>query len=100
MNEQDTIKLLNALEDSPAWAHIRQTMEREILRAALEMGKRASMPEDEMHFRRGAIWAGERMLDLPRRLRSQLENELLMRGETTPATAGSLSATADTRRDS
>lgn len=99
MKEQEALKALAQLEKSKAWAYMRETMEQEILRAAHDLARRPSMPIDEIHFRRGAMWAATLLVDLPQRLRSQLENELLLRGETTPATAGSLSATADNRRE-
>lgn len=100
MKEHEALKVLAQLQQSKGWAYIRETMEQEILRAAHDLAKRPVMSVDEIHFRRGAMWAATLLVDLPQRLQSQLENELLLRGETTPATAGSLSATADKRSES
>lgn len=36
------------------------------------------MPLDEIHFRRGAMWAARKFLELPNQVEAILKNELLM----------------------
>lgn len=71
------LKALNTLLKSRGWAVIREVMEREILTAARSLGGTASMATDEMHFRRGAIYAADRLLAMPETLTRNLEASVL-----------------------
>lgn len=75
MKPQEKMKAVDALTKSKGWAVVQEVMEQEILQAAMAIAETANMPIDEINFRRGAIWAGNRMLELPQRLRMKLESE-------------------------
>jgi hypothetical protein len=36
------------------------------------------MPLEEVHFRRGAIWAARKFIELPSQIKSILDNDILM----------------------
>jgi hypothetical protein len=69
---------LQKLLDSPGWTVLKERMEASILQAAYQLVDERSMPPDEIHFRRGAIWAARKFLELPSQVKSILDNELLM----------------------
>jgi hypothetical protein len=69
---------LQNLLDSPGWSVLREQMEASILQAAYQMVEQRNMPLEEVHFRRGAIWAARKFLDLPSQIKSLLDNDLLM----------------------
>jgi hypothetical protein len=75
MGPKEQVKAVNELSKSKGWAVIRQVMEQEVLQAAMAIAETANMPLDEINFRRGSIWAANRMLELPDRLRMKLESE-------------------------
>jgi len=75
MTPKQKIKALDGLMSSEGWALVVETMQQEILGAALNMANTAQMSEDEMHFRRGSIWAAKQLVDLPGNMRQRLESE-------------------------
>ncbi len=78
MSNKTHLKLISDLENSEAWELLRKVMQDEILQAAMQMGEDASMTFDEVNFRRGAIWAANRMLEMPNRLKAKLEAEIAL----------------------
>ena len=68
-----TAKGVETLKSSRGWAYIREVMEQEIVSAAMGMADNAAMSVEEMHFRRGSIWAAKQLLELPRKLELHLE---------------------------
>lgn len=79
-NPKSDLASIDALEKSKGWAVLMRIMHEEILQAAMAIAESPNMPIDEINFRRGSIWAGKRMLELPLRLRVKLENELALLG--------------------
>lgn len=71
-------------------------MKEDIMRAAYNIAESPNMTIEEINFRRGAMWAARRLLELPTALRLRLENDLLMEAavakertpQTPPASAG------------
>ena len=75
-NARQTYRAIETLSKSRGWAILREAMERDILAAAKGLGSRAEMPEAEMHFRRGAIFAADQLLRLPQNILAQLEADV------------------------
>lgn len=96
MKASDAYKAITELEKSKGWVYMHAQMQDDILRAAYKIAESPSMTIEEINFRRGAMWAARRLLELPTALRLRLENELLMEAaitkegspQTPPATAG------------
>lgn len=78
MTPKAKLNALDALTKSKGWVLLRETMERELLAAAMAIAKNPEMTEKEVDFRRGSIWAAERLLHLPETLRRSVETELLL----------------------
>lgn len=53
-------------------------MRSEMVEAAFAMANAAALTESEMHFRRGAMWAAGRLIELPDRLSLRLQNEIAL----------------------
>lgn len=71
-------KALTTLFKSKGWAILTEVMEQEILASAKSMGGSATMGTDELHFRRGAIFAADRLLTLPEIMLNNLDTSILM----------------------
>lgn len=72
------LRALETLLASRGWALLREIMEKEVLAASRAIAGSASMPIDEIHFRRGAIWAGTQLLEMPQRVRMRLEADVAL----------------------
>lgn len=83
---------IQKLVASRGWSILKEVMEREIVEAAMAIAQSPSMSLDEINYRRGAIWAGKSLVELPERLLIRLEGEILLESTTTkksdPAKAG------------
>lgn len=96
MKTKDAYDALTELERHPGWLYAQSHMQDDIVRAAYKLAESPNLSMEEIHFRRGAMWAARRLLELPTALRLRLENELLMEAamkresssQTPPATAG------------
>ena len=75
MTPRQKLKAIDELMASDGWRVISEVMQQEIVGAAMGMANSAQMPEAEMHFRRGSIWAANQLVDLPTRLRHKLQSE-------------------------
>ena len=78
MDQKSALRVLDTLERSKGWVYVKDVMNEEILTAAAQIAEHRKMEIDEINFRRGAIWAAQRLLDLPDRLRLRLENEVAL----------------------
>jgi len=78
LNHKEALAAINALEKSKGWDYVTQVMREEILLSAQRIGENRKMEMDEIHFQRGAIWAAQRLLQIPERLRLRLENEVAL----------------------
>ena len=76
MSSKTDLKALDTLLASRGWAIIKERMDREVIEAALAIGKTVSMSMDEVHFRRGSIWAAQQLLVLPERLKAIIQSEM------------------------
>jgi hypothetical protein len=64
------------LAESKGWSHVNEVMRSEILTLALSMAHTQDMTQQQMDFKRGAIFAAEQLLNLPERLIHKFEGEL------------------------
>lgn len=69
-------KGVETMKNSRGWVYMREIMEQEIVSAAMGMANNANMPVEEMHFRRGSIWAAKQLLELPEKLLLHLEAQV------------------------
>ena len=72
------IAALKALKTSRGWAIVEAAMVSETMAAAFAMADNPNMPEAEMHFRRGAIFAARSHASILDTLIVMRENEALM----------------------
>lgn len=70
------LRALTALAESNGWAMLRRIMEDEIVAAAMMIAESPQMSQQEVDFRRGAIWAAKQLLDTPTRVIQRLEGDL------------------------
>lgn len=78
MTKNEQQRVLEELLSSQGWGIIQEKMNAEILSAAYQLSDNKGMTVDEIHFRRGAMWAARRMLELPTNMKMLIDNELLM----------------------
>lgn len=78
MNEKSRIAALEQLQKTKGWQILQGTMEREIVAAAMQIAEHPNMTQQEVDFRRGAIWAAKQLLNLPDRISNQLQTELAL----------------------
>jgi len=76
--DPEALKALEVLAKSRGWAVLRERMERELREAGRQLVSSPSMGIDEIHFRRGAMWAAEQLLNLPDRLIPLLTAEVMI----------------------
>jgi hypothetical protein len=97
MRKEEIIRAIAEVRQHPGWEHMRRIMQEEIQQATQALCSKSAMPNDELHFRRGALWAALKMVALPENIELRLRNDILIE-KSMPATAGeTLSATADTK---
>lgn len=60
------------------WGVVETILEGDVIRAALSLGQSPNMSEAEMHFRRGAIWAAQNMMNLPLKLKTAADSQMAM----------------------
>jgi hypothetical protein len=82
---------LDEMSRSRGWQVLIEYIQEEANRAVMGMGK-LNMTQDEVAFRRGAIYASQNVINAPSQLLSVMATELLMRkgAELAPASAGAL----------
>lgn len=72
---EEALKALKTLADSRGWAILYETMQAEIVSAAMQIAENRALTVDEINFRRGAIWAAHQLLQTPGRLLARLDAE-------------------------
>jgi hypothetical protein len=78
MNAKAKAEAIQKLIDSDGWNVVKEEMEKAILLAAYQLADTPSMSVDEMHFRRGAMWAAKKFIALPENVKAILNNEIIM----------------------
>ena len=69
---------IDAMLKSKGWQVIQEEMENSILQAAYQLCDGPAMPIEEVHFRRGSMWAARKFVDLPSVVSQVLNNNILM----------------------
>jgi hypothetical protein len=78
MTKAEEKRILEELMASSGWALLESKMKDEIVNAAFAMAENARLTVDEMNFRRGAMWAARRVIELPTNMKTLIDNDLLM----------------------
>lgn len=78
MTLEDQLTILKELEASKGWSLLAHFMEESIVDAAMSMANGTPMPPEQFNFHRGAMWSAKKLIELPKTLRLQLENKLLL----------------------
>jgi len=78
MTKKQKYEELEKLLKTQGWTILQEEMRKSILQAAYQLAERSDMPVEEMHFRRGAMWAAKKFLDLPEAVKALLNNDILM----------------------
>ena len=69
MNKLEQKRKIQELLKSDGWGILSQKMQEEILSAAYQMAENKMLTIDEINFRRGAMFAARRLMELPDELR-------------------------------
>lgn len=92
MTPKQKREAIENLVKSDGWAVLREEMEKAILLAAYQISDNGAMPIDEVHFRRGSMWAARKFIELPDNVSRILANDILMdaaaQGEVKPERYG------------
>jgi hypothetical protein len=79
MTPEKALELIVKFENSEGWNYVQDVMRDEVLRAAYALAEDDNPSYEQLQFRRGAMWAARRLLELPMRLRQNLESELIIK---------------------
>ena len=69
---------IDAMLKSKGWQVIKDEMEKSILQAAYQLCDGPAMTIEDVHFRRGSMWAARKFVELPSVVSQVLNNNILM----------------------
>ncbi len=75
MKPKQAIDKLTSLKGTDGWKIIDEVMKQEILTASFQLSENRDMTLEEIHFKRGAMWAARQLKELPDRLIMKYSNE-------------------------
>ena len=75
---KEKLALIKRLKKDDAWKFLQRVMEEEITQAAYNLSSDPKLSIDELHWRRGALWASKKLIEMPSVLEVKLENDLMM----------------------
>ena len=75
---KEKLALIKRLKKDDAWKFLQQIMKEEILTAAYNLSSDPKTSVDELNWRRGALWASKKLIEMPSVLEVKLENDLMM----------------------
>ena len=78
MKPRQAIDKLSSLKKSEGWKIVSTVMDEETLNAAIQLSEFRNLPLEEIHFRRGAMWAARQLRDMPEKLIMKYENDLAL----------------------
>lgn len=78
VSNKKKLELINDVREHEGWLFIRQVMQDEVMMAANKLAETPNMSLEELHFRRGAMWAARKLIDIPTLLAAKLENDVAM----------------------
>jgi hypothetical protein len=73
---KNLLALVKGLNKSDGWKYLQQVMKDEVLQAAYNLSNDPKMSVDEINWRRGALWASRKLVEMPSVLETKLENDL------------------------
>ena len=78
VSNKKALELVQDVQKHDGWLFIKEIMQNEIMTAANKLAETPQMSLEELHFRRGAMWAARKLIDVPTVLASKLENDVAM----------------------
>ena len=75
MKPKQAIDKLTSLKKTDGWKIIDEVMKQEIMTASFQLSENRDMTLEEIHFKRGAMWAARQLKELPDRLIMKYSNE-------------------------
>ena len=75
---KEKLALIKRLKKDDAWKFLQEIMKEEILTAAYNLSSDPKTSVDELNWRRGALWASKKLIEMPSVLEVKLENDLMM----------------------
>ena len=78
MKPRQAIDKLSSLQRSDGWKIVANVMDEETLNAAIQLSEFRNLPIEEIHFRRGAMWAARQLKDMPEKLIMKYKNDLAL----------------------
>tara|TARA_E500000318_G_scaffold11202_1_gene9891 strand:+ start:3207 stop:3473 length:267 start_codon:yes stop_codon:yes gene_type:complete len=82
---QQAIDKLTSLKKTQGWQIVEKVMDQEILTASFQLSENRDMTIDEIHFKRGAMWAARQLKELPDKLILKYRNDVALEVETKEA---------------
>ena len=73
---KNLLALIKGLKKNDGWKYLQQVMKDEVLQAAYNLSNDPKMSFDEINWRRGALWASRKLVEMPSVLSTKLENDL------------------------
>tara|TARA_R100000935_G_scaffold13343_1_gene26776 strand:+ start:271 stop:552 length:282 start_codon:yes stop_codon:yes gene_type:complete len=78
MTDKQRQVAIDTMLKSKGWQVVQEEMEKSILQAAYQLCDGPAMSIEEVHFRRGSMWAARKFIDLPEVVSQILNNNILM----------------------
>lgn len=78
VSNKTKLKLVKDVQQHEGWLFIQEIMQKEMMTAANKLAETPNMSIEELHFRRGAMWAARKLVDIPTVLAAKLENDVAM----------------------
>lgn len=78
MTPNERREAIEELTKSAGWTILKEEMEKSILQAAYQLSDNPTMTPDEMHFRRGSMWAARKFVELPEAISAVINNDILL----------------------
>lgn len=74
--KKTAVAALESLHKSKGWAILRERMDEELMIALRSLASPAPMAAEDVHFRRGALFAALALVSMPDKLINQLKSEV------------------------
>jgi hypothetical protein len=73
---KNLLALIKGLKENDGWKYLQQVMKDEVLQAAYNISNDPKMTFEEINWRRGALWASRKLVEIPSVLETKLGNDL------------------------
>ncbi len=78
VSNKKKLELVLDVKEHEGWLFIQKVMQDEMMSAANRLADTPNMSVEELHFRRGAMWAARKLIEIPSVLAAKLENDVAM----------------------